>query len=75
MAFKTSSLTAKAREKVEWALDGEYGGCPREVKISILPRAIAINGKRGALPKKAPSGPLGVIQENLLDSFKKTLEK
>ena len=31
--FRTEKLKIKSKEKCEWAIDGEYGGSPEEIKI------------------------------------------
>ena len=75
--FKTDFIRAEAFEKVEWALDGEYGGGPKEAEIRVLPKAVEFAGSR--LPKKAGSKGLDILPENMrpeniLDSLRKSLD-
>lgn len=41
-SFKTSKIEFQSDEKVQWVLDGEYGGAPKKVKIENLNKAIRI---------------------------------
>lgn len=38
--LKASEITFETEDDVKWTLDGEYGGNAREVKISVLPKAV-----------------------------------
>ncbi len=40
--FRTSSIKIQAEEKVDWVLDGEFGGSRTEVTIRNLPRCLNI---------------------------------
>lgn len=40
--FKTSKLTIYSPREVPWVLDGEYGGAPKEIQISVKERALTI---------------------------------
>ena len=40
--FRTAELTLTSQEAVAWTLDGEFGGNPSEVEISVLPQALSI---------------------------------
>lgn len=40
--FKTSKLAIYSPEEVPWVLDGEYGGTPKEIQVSVKERALTI---------------------------------
>lgn len=40
--FKTSKLVIYSPEEVPWVLDGEYGGTPKEIQVSVKEKAMTI---------------------------------
>ncbi len=40
--YQTSKITVTADEKLEWSIDGEFGGSLQKTKITVLPRAVTI---------------------------------
>ncbi len=40
--FKASQLTIHSPEEVPWVLDGEYGGAPKEIAVSVKEKALNI---------------------------------
>lgn len=42
ITFKTSQLTLYSPETVPWVLDGEYGGAPGEIQMTVKEKALTI---------------------------------
>ena len=50
--FKTNRISFKCDEKVDWTLDGEFGGSYRKSEIKIEPAAMEIMAERKILASK-----------------------
>lgn len=42
ITFKTSQLMVYSPEAVPWVLDGEYGGAPKEIQVTVREKALTI---------------------------------
>ena len=40
--FRTSEVTFRSDNDIDWTIDGEYGGAKKEVTVSVIPQAIRI---------------------------------
>ena len=45
ISFKTKELTIETEDDIHWTLDGEYGGNPKNISISIINKAVNIVSK------------------------------